>query len=679
MNPTIRKLFSRLSGFMLRNRKAVLFFQVLCFATAAFLCTRISFDSTIGAAQGSRQGASVETNKGASGIITLSLELDADPYAPASIGKLDALVARLGKGDGYWQIIRPDTNSVNAGEAIFLSPDRTSWSVFLNLKPDADPALWYPELRAVRRSMPRLHISGQPYLSEYIEAKLAGVLPLLLGLASLVLLLVYWAIFRRIRTALRAWTSSIVPALMTAAFFPAIGRPMTIYSFIAPICALAVSSSYGIHALRGLAENKGDYQALLENKGPIIFLDYFTTFLGFSTLLCTPLQQLRIVGIASMLGVTVSFIVGFLVLPLSDLQDVGIPPTRVRSSAFHANAPSPIAAVALAVILGLCFSGWGRLQIRASAISALGTSDEACRDATYFEKHYGALDTINLRIDSGREYGLVDLGLFRSIEAFQKRLGSDPLIARSASYVDVTQATLGSLPGGGKEPASGEEIGEALELISSSSFSSYSDLLIDRSWRTATAWFMLKPGYEGRGLLESLNKWDREARDAGISGRLSWDGAPLGTASTNLNMARSQALSLLGYFAAIFLVLLTTTRSFRKSLLIITPPFAAILATIGFSGLMGWPLDSGSALGLAIIAGIGIDDALVFVLSKERTPLMFASIVETTFVLVLTLSTILVSGFALVAQLYALSALGLCLSTSIVLLLIPVLEKIGKR
>jgi predicted RND superfamily exporter protein len=524
----------------------------------------------------------------------------------------------------------------------------------------------------------------------YTESEVLKEAPILLCLSALILFLVYFAMFRSIGYAIRLWFASLIPAVMTVAIFPIMHRPMTVYGLVAPVCALAISTAYCIHATRGLEETGGDLRALYMLKGPPIFLDYLTTFLGFSTLVPIGNPELALLGNVSNIGTTIAFIIGFFILPLTDPRvsrrgtreplpaGTGSPasPGRASPASISPRTVALRCAASLGFALALVFllSGWARIDLRASSSSAIFRRVPASGDAAYLEGKFGMVDEIVLHIDTGRENGLVDKRLYDAIGDFRERLAADPLVFRIYDYTDVVDSILASTEGGGAKAGNDVDIGEALELFSSSPLSSSQGMLFDTSWRKASIRIRIKPGYEGRSVLSAVARWTDIARAEGLSAGIGWSGSAIGNAIANRDMARGQLLSVIVYFAAIFVVLLLVTRSFFKSSLIVFPPIIAIFAAIGLSGILSWPLDAGSALGLAIIAGIGIDDALVFVLTKDRTDLTLKSVVEASIILILTLSSFLVSSFSLIAQVYVLIATGLVLSSASVLLVIPTLE-----
>lgn len=680
MNRRTDAIASACADFLLRWRKALFAGMALLFLASLFLCTRIRVDAGVTPSFQVVDGLRISTGGSFGNVIMVGLGGAGDPVPDGEHARLGA---KLEEGRRWWNIRAQTGGALGDIDKLLFSGSARDRLFILELSDTAPGTEWYPFLAALRTAFPGVHISGPAYVKAYIESEILREAPRLLVISSLILFIAYFAMFRSLSCAARLWLASLVPAIMTAAIFPVMNRPMTIYGVVAPVCALAISTAYCVHSTRGLEETGGDLHALFALKGPPIFLDYLTTFLGFGTLVPTGNPELAVLGNATIFGTTVAFIVGFFLLPLTDPR-LRSHVRRERDAPRAEEALTPRAGaggglripacLALALVFAILFSGWGRLGYRASSVSALSGRSAVAKDALFFERKFGAMDEIVLRIDTGRENGIVDLKLYRALESLHGDLARDPLVYLVYDYTDAVDSILSSYAGGTGKAASEEEIGEAIELFGSSSLAPYGGLIHDASWRTASIRIRLNPEFEGKELLEALARWQKAARDRGVEGDLSWAGDSASFAASNLVMSRSQFWNVLVYFASIFLVLLLVTRSPFRSAIIVLPPIAAIFAAVGLAGLLGWPLDSGSALGLAIIAGIGIDDALVYVLTKERTALTRRSVIEASIILIATLSSFLTSSFSLITQVYILVSVGLVLSTSVVLIVIPALE-----
>ena len=672
---------------LLRRRKLILLLVALLLVTGLFLCLRLRVDPGLSGKAMPVDGLTIVDDGVHGDIIAVGLEAGARGPEDAQAA-LDRLVSRLEPGDAWWNLRVVSQNAAGRSQGLFISPDGSCLTVLLDLKPGAPASEWYPFLRSLRASFPGIHISGSPYLVSFIDAEIVREAPLFVVAASILLFFVYLGLFRTLGNAFRLWLASFIPAVLTAAVFPLIGRAMTVYGVIAPVFALAVSTEYAVHATRGLEQTGGDLAAMFSLKAQVIFLDYATTVLGFLTLVFTPDPALSLLGMVAIIGTTFAFLSGFFILPLTDPRlskaaaDGSAPRAGETRDSIAATPRRPIlygSALCLFAILALCLSGWGRLGIRASASETIFPRQDTGSDAAYLEKRYGSLDEVVLHVDTGREYGLVDRGLFRALADFRGKLASDSAVMQVYDYTDAVRATLSSLPGASGEPRDDSEIGEALELFGSSSLSSFEDMLVDKGWRTASIRIRLKPGYEARATLSSVSRWEREARESHIAGRLSWSGNPVSVSAGNILMVRSQFLGMAFYFAFLFALLAIVCKSAIKSLFIVLPPLMGMIVAVGVAGMLSWPLDAGTAIVLAIIAGIGIDYSILFVLAKRRTRLVLRYMVESTVVLVLTLSSLLVSVFTPLVHVYVLVSVGLIFNTAAILVLLPAWESLATR
>jgi predicted RND superfamily exporter protein len=681
----IEKTSLLLADWLIRRRFFIVAVFVFCIIVSGMLCTKARVDPGLETGSALLPGLSIAAPGPSSRMIAVGLETQ-DAYGPETRRVLARVIKGLREGSPWWSIDGPTmtADSVATDQALFLSSDGKAWTILLSLQEGAEATKWYPFLRALRSSEPLLHISGEPYIGAFVKAELVREFPLLLSIASIFLFLALSIAYRSFARAARSWFVSVATATATAAFFPLLGRPLDIYTIIAPVCALAISTSYAIYASRGLEDAGGSISGLFATRGPILFLDCIATVLGFSTMLAAPVAKLRMLGAASMFGTILAFVFSLVVLPLLELKGrdkAGASSAEMDNTGIEADwkgLKGPAGKMAFSVfsiLLVVLWIGCNRIDFRASPNSAILRSTTAGADAAWLEARFGVLDEIALRVDTGREYGLVDLGLYRAIGSFRKAMDKDSVFLKVYDYSDAVRSALVSLPGNSAEPTSDEEIGEALELVASSDLGPRAAALFDAGWRTASLRLRLSPGYGGRGLVSAMRRSEGLARNAGIKGDFTWSGLAVMVAGGNLAMAKAQVVSIGIYYLGVFLILLLVLRSPLTALLCALPSAAGIGAAIGLSGLSGWPLDSGSSLALAIVAGIGVNDALMFNLARSRTRLTIRSILETNLGLVAVFAALLFSAFSLIIQVYVLTAAGLMLSMGTVLLVLPFLNK----
>lgn len=690
MKAVSEKIVPFASRVLLSHRKPVLIAAALLLVVSAALCTgvRISMDQYIGSAR-SLAGIEIVPEVFPDTYIAVGIETD-DPFSEAARSEVSRVVSLLEERSEWWIVQAPDVTDSGSAVESLLSPDRRSWAVLLKLTAPEEEDSWYEYLRAFRRENPGVHVSGFPFLTKLIHRTIRSEFYLLFLAGVLVLYAMYLLLFRSFGEALRLWLVSIGPALVTGAAFPVMGRSITVFTMIAPICAAAISTSYGIHARRGLEETGGDLSSFYETRGKVLFLDAITTILGFATLLVTRYPEMRTLGLVSILGVAVALLFGLAVYPLLEAtvsrarQIRPIASTAGETQPRRVSVPAIGRGRAVAVVLFLvpvltAVSGLDDTGIQAIPGQVLSLRTSAGLDVRFLEERYGSFSEFSLTFDSGSTYGLVNKDLFDRFLTFRSYLKLDPLVVSVYDFTDAVRGTLDRLPGNSAEVRSDEEIGEALELFSGSLLGDELDRLVDSEYRFATFHVRTRPGIDAREVAAALESWKAAAVESGLQPPVSCNGDIVITTALNLSVVPSQRYGVYAFFALVFLFLWYRTRSWAKALCICIPPIVGTAAALGLTGLLGWKISVGHSLAVAIIAGVGIDDALMYMIAPGSNRNLSRPIIETTAVLVGIIAVLFISTFVTIHYIAAIAITGLVVSTATVLIVLPLTDPIFRK
>ena len=250
-------------------------------------------------------------------------------------------------------------------------------------------------------------------------------------LGCLVLVLVYFleVLFTRSFVCGAAlWLASLLPALWTIALFPLFGVRVEIATIIVPIMVIALSTRYGIYLYRYfMATPARSMVETLDGVGAIIASAGFTTMLGFATLAITPIQLLRTLGLLVIPGIVFAVAASlFLVPPLlsrfADRAGYRLRPTKPR-----ATPPFRPAVLILygAALLALA-AGTLRVQYDYRSGSFFKAGTELSKLVKAYEHLNGGFQEMEVVIDSGREYGLVEPELYSAVDASAAEISELP-------------------------------------------------------------------------------------------------------------------------------------------------------------------------------------------------------------------------------------------------------------
>jgi len=251
----------------------------------------------------------------------------------------------------------------------------------------------------------------------------------------------------------------------------------------------------------------------------------------------------------------------------------------------------------------------------------------------YFQERTRADHELELIVDTGREYGLVEPELFEAVRNLQRRLAREDLSIQSVSYADFVEWFLGRHDGRLEpiSPQTDAEIGEAMELLSQRTAVLGLDSLADASWREAriVLWApvatqqqrfppVLPAGTESPDGGSILDTIEAEARRLPLAERVDLIGLPVESVRQTAYLVRSQVLSLALFGAFLIVFLLTVFRSLPWALLASLPTAFGVIVYYGLLGWLGILNHPTHVIMICALLGVSNDDVLYFLIVYRR-------------------------------------------------------------
>jgi len=576
-----------------------------------------------------------------------------------------------------------------------VSRDGKAFNIFAFPRSNIDEEALIADLKRFARAETgvRIHMFGTPVMRAEMAWRTRREL-IVLGTAALVLVFLVEVVFTRsVLLAILLWVTAMLPAGWVLGLFAVFRLRLETTNFFVPIVVLGLATSYGIHLFRYRSlDPAGPMADTLDRVTPIVMAAAFTTMVGFCTLLVSPIYSLRMLGVMLVLGI---FLAGgvalFFLPPLMAL--VAIPPqvrfTERRSLvALRHLSVSPI-------VLGfvLAFFAVGIPMIRHDyRLGIFSSTSEIGRTISYFHERNGGIDELELFIDTGEEYGLIDRDLFRRIKEVARRLEQSPHVSEVICFTDFVEWANAGLHGANQplQPETNEAIGETLELISSGRTGLGIDRLIDPSYSRTR--ILIRFGISSLGSGESARRLDSIRASVHTvmeeilpEMRHRLVGYPLKNERRLVYLVKGLVSGLVLYFPLLFLYLLLVFRSLWLALVTMIPTMSA---TILYLGIMGWfriPLNYSTALSTAIVLGVSVDDVLFLVLFyRQQSKVLQAqdameltrrkaavATIETTVIIVVGLSVLVFSVYTAIMHSGILASVSLSFATAVTLLVVP--------
>ena len=503
---------------------------------------------------------------------------------------------------------------------------------------------------------------------------------------------------------------SVVWALGLMALFD---LPVTSMTLAIPSLLIAIGFSEDVHMLtryhrllEGGLDRAAAIRAMVGHTAVPVLITTATTVVGFASLATADITILRQFGYAASLAFTADFVVTVLFLPV--LLRVLPVPRRLRGTAAPTRADvllvgavdrlgrwslehRRVVTVGAGLVLGGAVVGWLVLDVNNDFIQgALRPSSVIRRRMVELRDTLRGAQSFSIVVDTGRPDGMKDPAVLRRVAALQEFLEGSPGVARTTSITDYLRTIHREMHGGDPAretvPETPEQVAQYLLMLEGRELGD----LIDFS--AATAQVVVRHDHSGSrelsALLRRLDEYLPEHFPPPLRVRYTGDEVLLTSANDYMVTNEIQGL---GYsFVLIALIHAWLFRSLRAGLLSLIPNAIPALSVFGLMGLLGVPLDVGTASIASVAIGIAVDDTVHFfeeyrerrhhadtreailqALSAQARPIVFVSVV-----LALGFSILALSNFKTLANFGLFSAFVMLIAMIAELMLSPVVMSV---
>ena len=595
-----------------------------------------------------------------------------------------------------------------------LSEDGTAWNVYLFLAPGIDRTatgrILFEELERLSGETPHIRTTlfGNVVL-EYLAIR--GILRdfYRIGLVALGgILLMELVITGSAVTGFLLWIASTLPAIWITALFPLLGLRLEIPSVMAPVIVLILSTTYSIHLYRYYSLTPGGrMETTLSYAGPVILTAAATTMFGFLSLAASPLPGLRELSVPLIIGIALAALSAVFLMPYILVlarrfirpRTIGLPfPWSWRCKGILLAA-----FLLILVVAGFSSTRVGtdfRLDVRFTRWSETG------RLLDSFYEINGGMDDLDLVIDTGSEYGLVDPERFRGLTTLTRRLNRIDGVNRVVSYVDFILWANDRLENRSTEaenpaifPEDEYALGETMELFYGSDTGIGIDSLLDPEYRRCR--IQVRFGKRAADVAEAQELYARIRSEIdegmrellpGVDYRVL--GLPVRYAVTMEHVLRGLGYSLLVFFPLLGGLLMFLFRSVKWAAYALVPPVFSLIFYFGFLGITGISLNTASAFMTAAVLGVTNDDVLCFLLFLRRERLAGVppeaalertmretgtAIIFTSVIIILGLAALLTSEYPTIIHATAAVMVTFAVCTLVTLVVIPILVAAEKN
>ena len=637
--------------------------------------------------------------------------LDASPLMDTTPEDEDE-IALVRKNALYSPLIRSNFISADAQvTAVNVTVKRDRADPKFNLALDSQIGTLLEPLRPKFEKV--FHI-GPPRLNVEIERGMFADMQTLSPLSTMLLIGAIIFFLRTPSAALIPMSTSIISVLWTFGFMGFMGLPLTLLTAIVPSLIIVIGSTEDTHLLtaylHGLKEGGKPDRAkaisfMAHHVGMPIFITSLTTTVGFMTNALNDIPLIQGFAYATAFAMFANLIATVLVVPLfliffgplktklapGDERPKGIigAIVRVLDSLVdrHSKWVIAVTVCVLAVFGTYAFT----VGVSNDPLSYFRADSPLVRDAETLHGDLAGMQVFYLTLAAKERGAFKEPANLRHLAAIQEFMQGQAAYDKSISLNDFLTLVNREMHQGKPEfavvPESRELVEQFLLMFQRGDIERY--ISADFSRANIVVRHNLSDSRDLNGKLDELDEKAREVlAGSGISVTMSGENLMINRAAESLFSGQVQSLILL--VIIIFVIMTFLFTSIAAGFLSLVPNAIPVILNFGAMGLLGIPLNPGTATVAVIAVGIAIDDT-IHLLTRyndecRRNPDQAAAVratvwaeavpvVSTSISLALGFVVLLFSNFAIVAQFGALAAATMIYAMLADLLVTPIVLK----
>jgi predicted RND superfamily exporter protein len=472
-------------------------------------------------------------------------------------------------------------------------------------------------------------VSGVPLFETRVSSRTRSEIVLFVPLA-LTLLVIVLALSTRSRMGVVApVVASGLPCLLLLELMGALGFPFTMLSMLLPSALLAIGCAYVMHLLvatRGVRDREGLEERIMSVARPTA-LSGVTTTIGFLAISTAEISAVRQLGLLGASGVLLALAAALTLAPAL----LRLAPRAASHAAWDAWIERQLAPRLLAVVVArhrgivafwaalMLLFVWGlaRLELETDAINWFPVGSEIRREYDVIRDRLSGISPINVVIESKNGDSVASAEAVGRIAALAAHLEGLPEVGRALSVADPLRQLHGGFTDDPARPVPDDSDLIAQYLFLLESVEQLGDLITpDRTQANVP----LRVNQNGSAHLQRVaqvaERWWQENGAPGFSAVATGIMFEFSRSQEAITQGQLRGLALA--LVAIAFTLTSVVRSPRIATIALVPNAVPLIAVFGFLGLIGVPLDAGTACLGSLALGIAVDDTTHIILRYQE-------------------------------------------------------------
>lgn len=488
-------------------------------------------------------------------------------------------------------------------------------------------------LTPLRRHFDVVFQVGRPRLNHEIDGGLKRDLSQLIPGAFVVLVLVIVFFLRSVRVLPIPVVTSLLTILWTFGFMALAGIPLTLLTAMLPALIVVVGAVEDVHMIASYCEGLAGDASVSRYNGVKhmarqlalpLFITGLTTAIGFVANIITDIPLIYEFAIASGFAMLANFVVTILTVPLmlhwigprrsrlehGDGMPRGFVGVVVRGIEYLGERGT-VGVLAVTFVL-LAWFGNCALDVKVNndPLSYFPADHSFVRDAHTVHENLAGLQVFSVTLESKqKDYFRTEDGL-RKLAATQAQLDAQGLFDKTLSLTTLLSLMHQEMHAGdtafNRVPGSPEDIDLYLSSLTASDLQPF----VTKDYRIAriSVRHNVTDSVRLNSAIDDLSTV--LPRIVGKDVELAFTGKNLMVNRTAESLIDGQIASLVLILVVVFVIFSVLYTSLLAGLLALVPNLIPLVLNFGTMGLLGVPLNPGTAMVAAIAIGIGVDDTI---------------------------------------------------------------------
>jgi len=526
--------------------------------------------------------------------------------------------------------LRKDLEGDRIAPGSFLSADRRTFSANVRLEPRLGGR--YDSVVSQVQVIAREYgawVSGVPIFRTELSRAIANELALFIILTTVVVGTLLAVVFR-------SWVGVLLPlavggvgTALTLGAMGASGRPVELSTMVLPSVMLALGCAYSMHVLTFAArvEPGKDLKRALEPVMLPVALSGLTTTIGFLGVTAVEIEGVQNIGAFGALGVLAITSAALTALPatlrLFGLKGAGPPrlhhwivslarPWLLAAASQHGIAISVFTLVSIVSVVGIF-----RLELETDTTRWFPRGHPIRESYEEIRERLSGISPMNIVVISEQGRKVTSPDVLSAIDHFSRYLADNPAVGKVLSLADPLRQVHGGFSGDPKQPLPPSLAAAEQYLLLLESVEQLGDMV---SLDHKRANVLLRVDDNGSASLLALAReaeawWalhgpgDFSAHATGIMYEF---------ARAEDAISRGQIEGLLFAIGIIAVLLFVIFRSMSITVIAVVANLLPVLVGFGVMGILGIPLDAGTAVMGSLALGIAVDDTIHVLVAYDR-------------------------------------------------------------